>query len=366
MDFRPAKTRKIHSRQGNRMSEKNIILRGQVYWLRATVRGKLIQESLRTSDVEIARQERDKRLAEIANWQWSDNRVVTFEIATADWVKHESDTISAQTARRYANSLETASAFFGEVNIASIDGRLISEFIKYRKTKGVTAATIRRDLTAISRVLEYSIEEEWRDDNPTLAKRRRLRERRDPIVLPVAEYIEAVIDAASPRFGALIRAAWLTGCRQNELVTATWRNFNPEKRTLTIVGKGNKLRVIALSAVAVELISAQPRDFGHDLIFCRSDGSAFKQAASDFTHVRRTVMAQRAKNGQPFVRFRFHDLRHLYAVEALRGGVNIYDLQKHLGHSSIKVTEMYLAHLTPEEAAKSQFGGVYAERLYTI
>lgn len=348
------------------MSDKNLILRGQVYWLRATVKGKLIQESLRTSNVEVAREERDKRLAEIANWQWCDNRVVTFEIATAEWVKHESDTISAQSARRYACSLETASAFFGEVNIASIDGKLIADFIKYRKQKGVTAATIRRDLTAISRVLEYAIEEEWRDDNPTLAKRRRLKERRDPIVLPVAEYIEAVISASSPRFGALIRAAWLTGCRQNELVTATWRNFNLDKRTLTIIGKGNRLRVIALSAQAVELISAQPRDFGHDLIFCRPDGSSFKQAASDFTHVRRSVMVQRAREGQTFVRFRFHDLRHLYAVEALRSGTSIYDLQKHLGHSSIKVTEMYLAHLTPEEAAKSQFGGVYAEKQYTI
>lgn len=348
------------------MSDKNLILRGKVYWLRATVKGRLIQESLHTSDVETARQERDKRLAEISNWQWRGNRVVTFQDAVSEWVKHDSDDISASTAKRYAVSLEQAAAFFGEVNISSIDGKLLSDFIKQRKKDGVTAGTIRRDLTAISRVIDYAIEEEWREDNPTLAKRRRLKERRDPITLPVDEYIDAVIDAASPRFGALIRAAQLTGCRQNELVTAKWLNLNVEKRTLTVIGKGNKLRVLALSPAAIKHFTSQPRTAKSDLIFCKANGEPFSQAASDFTHVRRAVASQRAKEGRPFVRFRFHDLRHLYAVEALRGGANIYDLQKHLGHSSIKVTEMYLAHLTPEEAATAQFGTtVYSSVAYT-
>ena len=51
-----------------------------------------------------------------------------------------------------------------------------------------------------------------------------------------------------------------------------------------------------------------------------------------------------------FKRFRFHDLRHLFAVEALRGGMSIYALSKHLGHTSVKTTEIYLAFLTPEKA----------------
>jgi integrase/recombinase XerD len=44
-------------------------------------------------------------------------------------------------------------------------------------------------------------------------------------------------------------------------------------------------------------------------------------------------------------------LRHLWAVEALRGGMGLYALSKHLGHTSVSVTErVYLAFLTPEEA----------------
>jgi integrase/recombinase XerD len=42
-------------------------------------------------------------------------------------------------------------------------------------------------------------------------------------------------------------------------------------------------------------------------------------------------------------------LRHLHAVNWLKDGRSIYDLQKRLGHTSIKTTEGYLQFLTAEE-----------------
>ncbi|MGB1230598.1 MAG: tyrosine-type recombinase/integrase, partial [Holosporaceae bacterium] len=48
--------------------------------------------------------------------------------------------------------------------------------------------------------------------------------------------------------------------------------------------------------------------------------------------------------------FRFHDLRHRYAVDYLKNGGSIYTLKGLLGHTSVKTTEGYLAYLTPEEA----------------
>jgi integrase/recombinase XerD len=57
----------------------------------------------------------------------------------------------------------------------------------------------------------------------------------------------------------------------------------------------------------------------------------------------------RRRPTSPFRRFRFHDLRHRFAVDYLRDGGNIYDLQKILGHASIKTTEIYLDYLTPDE-----------------
>ena len=46
-------------------------------------------------------------------------------------------------------------------------------------------------------------------------------------------------------------------------------------------------------------------------------------------------------------------------MTALRSGRGLYEIQKHLGHSSIAVTEsVYLSFLTPEEAniARTKMG----------
>jgi integrase/recombinase XerD len=55
------------------------------------------------------------------------------------------------------------------------------------------------------------------------------------------------------------------------------------------------------------------------------------------------------EHGVEFVPFRFHDLHHKHAVDYLKEGRSIYDLQKRLGHSYIKQTEEYLQFLTGEE-----------------
>ena len=44
-----------------------------------------------------------------------------------------------------------------------------------------------------------------------------------------------------------------------------------------------------------------------------------------------------------------HDLRHKFAVDYLRKGGSIYQLQQYLGHASIRTTEGYLAYVTPEQ-----------------
>lgn len=340
--------------------DKNLIFRGGIYHLRATVKGHLIQRSLRTSDVKVARTERDKLLKEAADWAYRGDRVVTWLDAVAEWVDHEGKHLPENTRKRYNSSLKQVEPYFRNLNISAINGMVIGDFAKSRRKHNASPATIRRDLTAISKVLDFAIAEGWRDDNPTLARRRLIKERRDPITLPMSEDIETMISAASAEFAPLIRAAWLTGCRQNELVTARWRDYDGVRQTLRVIGKRNKQRVISLRPAptldSTAFFRDLPRKAGTDLIFPKADGEAFMQAASDFTHLRRSVMARADKEGRRFDRFRFHDLRHLFAVEALRDGMNIYDLQKHMGHSSVKVTEYYLEHLTPDEAARAQRG----------
>lgn len=336
--------------------EANLYKRGKTWWFRATINGTEIRESLRTSTVKSARELRDKKLkkieqarAGIAATGWYDAVVL--------WTEHVTGQISHATAKRYVVSLQQCKPWLGHLELSEITGQVLSGMTKARKAAGVSITTIRRDLTAVSQVFTHAESLGLCEGNPTLSFRRTLKERRDPIELPQPEQIEEIINISSKRFGALIKAALLTGCRQDELVRVTWKQFTPEAQTLDVIGKGNKRRTLYLSNEASAHISAQSVTPGSDLIFCRESGDKFTQAASDFCHFRRTLEARARKEKQAFTRFRFHDLRHLYAVTALRQGIDIYTLSQHLGHTSVKTTEIYLAFLPPAEALRAKHGG---------
>jgi integrase/recombinase XerD len=329
------------------MSNEHLYKRGEIWWLRATANGVEFRESLRTSDAKTARRLRDKRFAEITAAAYHGEVKHTWEEAVVSWSQHALGQIARSTAKRYAVSLAMVRSTLAGLDVSTIEGKTIQNLITQRRRDGATPATVRRDLTAISRVLEYAEALGWREGNPTLSKRKLLRERRDPVVLPTATHIANVIEASSPRFGALIRAALLTGCRQDELANLTWKQFNAKTGTLEVIGKGNKRRTIQLSEAATAHIDGTVRVLGSDLIFCTPQGTKWASPASYFVKIRDRV----AKANKDFKPFRYHDLRHLWAVEALKGGMGIYALSKHLGHTSVSVTErVYLAFLTPEEA----------------
>jgi integrase/recombinase XerD len=87
-------------------------------------------------------------------------------------------------------------------------------------------------------------------------------------------------------------------------------------------------------------------------LFWHDKGQPYSTVASRFGF----LVRQLAQRHTDFRRFRFHDLRHLHAVEWLRSGRSIYSLQQRLGHSSIQVTEGYLKYLTEGEQQAAKYG----------
>ena len=126
--------------------------------------------------------------------------------------------------------------------------------------------------------------------------------------------------------------------------------------------KGNRVRVIELDHFgAYELLASLPSYLGEPWLFWHHAGEPYRNLSSRFATIIKGEMdkaiAKAGPGGTPDFRpFRVHDLRHLHAVEWLKSGRNIYDLQQRLGHKSIKTTEIYLDFLTPEEARIAKFG----------
>jgi integrase/recombinase XerD len=227
-------------------------------------------------------------------------------------------------------------------------------------------------------VFDYCVGEEWLQTNPAMdwlkpgrRRKSRLQERRDPIVLPEAGHIEMVVAKAPGLFAAMIRAAVKTGARLDELAKSARRHFDAERKQLTVVGKGNKLRVIALEDAGEDfgfrLLSNLPASIETKALFWHRPPKGkqvagqpaarpYSQVSSNFRRIVAATAKQAQKQAQDFRPFTFHHLRHYHAVQLLKSGRSIYVLQQRLGHTSVKTTEMYLAYLTAEEKQLVRFG----------
>lgn len=254
------------------------------------------------------------------------------------WAAEYLPTVKPSTATRYRGSARQLDPHFARLAVAAIDQKAIASFISARRQDGAGDATIRRDLTALSRILACTVAWGWRQDNPArVIDRALLRERREPIKAPSARAVAAAVRRAPPMAGRLLAFLSLTGMRLGEAVGLTWDRINLEAGEARLVEtKTGRPRVVPLSPQALDVLQDTPR--AGPLVFWHSRGGAGQPFRNAPTYLAKIVRAA----GQ---RFRVHDLRHRFAIEYLRAGGDIYRLSRILGHSSVKTTEVYLGHV---------------------
>lgn len=327
--------------------------RGETLWLRFVHNGKEHRQSLQTSDPRIAAKRAQEIRDRIIGATFGETRV-TWKEAFVEWSKHIAHTVKATTALRYAVSLEQLQPWVIDRDIASIDKSLINAIVSGRAAQGATTATIKRDLSALSSVLSFAEDQDWREGNPALEKTRRLKERRDPIVLPPADDIQAVINQLEQPQADMARFALLTGMRRNEIIMLDRRSIRAGAAYLSKTKTG-RARSVTLTEDAIAIIDRQPMAISCSLVF-HIGGQQVEHLSETWRTACKRATRMAHKTAQPFTPHRFHDLRHAFAVQYLRSGKSIYDLQMELGHSSIKTTEVYLSFLTPEEAQSAKRG----------
>jgi integrase/recombinase XerD len=377
-----------------------------VLWGRIQTGGQDIRWSLRTDDPKVAADRRKKERGRVVGAQRYGEHRRTFAEALEAWGADIADKISPKTLTRYLGSLTVLGPHLDGLYLDEFDKRtptddpeapsglkLVGAIVKARRETFYvptgkktpikpTIATVKRDLTALSSVFDFCVDETWMTSNPVRdwlnpagRRKSRLKERRDPIVLPEPEHIRMVIERAGGLFGHMIRAAFLTGAREDELGKAQRQHFDRSRRQLTLIGKRNKLRVIELDDggedFGFQLFSQLPTTMETKALFWhrpppgrREQGKPkaqpYRSIASNFRRVVAAVAKQAQKQAHDFRPFRFHDLRHVHAVNWLKSGRSIYVLQQRLGHTSVKTTEIYLQFLTPEEKQRAMFGRIEA------
>jgi integrase/recombinase XerD len=340
---------------------KNTYLRDGIYWARFKVRGVEYRQSLRTRSERIA----EKRLKALKE-SIEDEAVygiagpITWPQAVVSWNENVAGSLGDKTFKRYAVSFRQLRGFLDHLDIQQVTADIVKEMIKERKRAGVTNATIRRDLTALSSVFNHAIDEGWITDNPATAinRRRIVPEKVVRIVLPQPDAIAEMFPKMPGRIVDMCELTRENGMRLDEVCGLHHAHVDRTERLITIVnGKGEKVRTIPLTDRAIEIIDRQPRYIGKPYVFWKGAGARFKDVSSRIGGYMRRVAQKAAREERDFQPFSHHDFRHLFAVEYLRKGRgSIYDLQGEMGHDSITTTERYLDFLPPEVAKAARFG----------
>jgi len=321
-----------------------------VYYGRVEVGGREIRRSLRTTNRAKAQQRLKKIEEDIEHAQFYGEERHTWKAAVGRWAMEAQGAISPGTFKRYTVSLGQVEHTLGEKYLDEIDCKAVAQI---GGRKDVTNATKRRDLTAVSSVLRYCVNWGWLEANVVSAYDRSvIKERLDPIVLPHAEDIDAVVSLCPGNFAKMVRLAQYTGMREEEIGSLERRQVRLTDQAIDLwKTKTNRPRTVDLDPRAVGTLSGTPRQLRKPWIFWHHEGQRYENISSRFA----AITARAIEKGFTETRFRFHDLRHWYAVDYLRRRGNIYDLQKQLGHDSITTTEGYLRHLTPEQARNAKF-----------
>lgn len=330
-----------------------IYRRGDVWWGRKQVAGAEHRRSLRTRDrVEALR--RYKRWSDelSAAVHFGENRL-TWQAAVLRYVAEVMpQAVKPGTAKRYLVSLRQLDPHLSGLYLDQIGRRTVADLLSARR--GASNATKRRDLTAASQVMAAAIQWGAAETNPFRDfDRRVVRERREPIRPPTDEEVAAVIRRAPGMLASMIRFLAETGCRQEEAAGLERGQIDHRRgEVMLLKTKTSRPRRIRVAPETLKMLGSLPVTLASPYVFWHGAGERYANVASRFRALVRDVERSAQKAGTEFQPFRCHDLRHRYAIDELRNGRDIYDLSRHLGHSSVKTTEIYLGYVGIESAQK--------------
>lgn len=161
------------------------------------------------------------------------------------------------------------------------------------------------------------------------------------------EQVDALLAAAgrtqqSRRDKAILWTMLDTGLRASELCTLRRKDCEFTSRRLVVLGKGNKHRTLPFGKVAARALWEHMRYLPID-----PNGPLFPSERHGDFMTRNGLRLLFGRLGHAAgihgIRCSPHTCRHTFAIEYLRAGGNAFGLQTLLGHTSMAMTQKYVA-----------------------
>ena len=275
------------------------------------------------------------------------------ERARSQYLAHLSveRSLSANTVAAYRRDLERYLAHLASRGIEdpkAISREDVASFAE--ALEGLAASSVSRAVISVRSFHRFLFDEGLSPANPASDVKPPKLPKRLPKALSVDE-VARLIEAASVGEGpvplrdrALLEILYGTGARISEIVRLAPEDLDLQARTVRLLGKGRKERILPLGAFAVEAVEAylvrgRPalarRGTGCPEIFLNLRGRPLsRQSAWE-------VIAKAARRAGIEAAVSPHSLRHSYATHLLAGGADIRVVQEMLGHASVTTTQIY-------------------------
>ena len=151
-------------------------------------------------------------------------------------------------------------------------------------------------------------------------------------------------------FKELCVSALLSGLRLGELLSLQWKDVDSVSKIIlvrnseTFTTKSRKNRAVPISDELFEMFMQRKENIRNesDFVFHDPKGNQLKEktVSQKFKkYVRRAKLNDK---------LHFHSLRHTFATHLVKKSVPLFAIQKLLGHSTSKTTEVY-SHLLPQQ-----------------
>jgi integrase/recombinase XerD len=214
---------------------------------------------------------------------------------------------------------------------------------------GLSARTQARIISGIKQFYGYLLLENYITVDPSELLDQPKIGRKLPEVLTIEE-IDRLIDALdmskteSHRNKAIIETLYSCGLRVSELVNLRFSDLFFEEGFIRVIGKGNKERLVPVSASVEKEISIYNDHIRRHQNIKKGDENVvfLNRRGGKLTRVMIfTIIKDLAERISLQKTISPHTFRHSFATHLLEGGANLRAIQEMLGHESITTTEIY-------------------------
>jgi integrase/recombinase XerC len=272
---------------------------------------------------------------------------------------------SPHTVRAYRGDLETLASFVAERGAepdpALLDLELLREWVWQQNAQGLGAATLARRTSTVRGFTGWLVRTGRAPGDAGARLRAPRADRHLPRVLTRAQ-IDALLDDLAARAGgddplalrdrAIVELLYASALRVSELVGLDVGDVDDARRTVRVLGKGAKERIVPFGMPAQRALDAY-RERGRPAIATpRSNAALFLGArgARESTRAVYSLVAGLLADLPGSGPAGPHALRHTAATHLLDGGADLRAVQEILGHASLGTTQIY-THVSAERLA---------------